>query len=216
MKFTPVWILLLAAALLGACLFNPLGSGADPELEMEDVVGDPPNPPSTSGEGTGQVDYHYSVDNEVLVFELEPVIGLTIDKNEDGITYDVHGMGETHVQFQMQASAEGGRCWVICDVDLRFAADGGVFKSDVGRCEIPMNITFVPDQETWEIGGDCRPEALEQIDCAALSLVMADPGEYTFAHGFEELDLPSGTGATRRATLKNLQLPAELSSYCTW
>ncbi len=206
---------------LSACVPDLGGSSPDPEGDQGDVADQdqpPPDPASASLEGNAALYYQYSVETDILVFDLKPVIGLTMVKNADGLTYDVDGIGEIPVHFYMEASGgESGRCSVICDVEVKFLATGGIYRDDNNRCEMRVDITLVPDQDNWEIGGDCPPEGLAVMDCAALTLLMADPGPYVFAgNGFETLSLPSGNGATRKAELKQLQLPNGLESYCKW
>jgi len=187
------------------------------ELEGEEVDLNPPSQQEINKEGDGLVNYHYSIQSDMLSFEINPVIGLTFNVAADGATYTISGIGQDRVEFMMLAAGgPEGQCRTWCTVELNFVADGTVeTDQDLHSCKMPIRFTFLPNTENWEMTTECPAEAEALLDCAALSMVMMDPSIYTFTRDDRSPSIPSD-GATLSATMSNLTLPAGLQGLCDW
>lgn len=194
--------------------------GEEIELEGEEVdleEPDPPSPQEIAKEGDAQIDYYYSIQSDILSFEINPVIGLSFSPEEDGVNYTLSGIGQDRVEFMMLAAGgPEGQCRTWCTVDLTFVADGTIETDQVlHSCKMPIRFTFTPNQETWEMTTECPPEVEPMLDCASLSMVMLDPSIYTFTRDNRSPTIPSD-GATLYATMSNLTLPSGLQGLCDW
>ena len=63
---------------------------------------------------------------------------------------------------------------------------------------------------------ECREEIRAVIDCAGLSIVMADPSVYTFTKNKRDVILPSESGVTLRAEIKDVIMPRGTEGICNW
>ena len=210
-----VFLLLILIVILSAC------SPADVQ-EIEDIL-DPENAELSeeqreqmAGEGYADVYYHYHIQIPDLKFKIDMPFGVNFAETDQGASFDAQGIYQDLVSFTMAASGgESGRCMINCTVNLKFVASGSIEMDDKGNCEIPMNFSFVP-QGDYIMDTTCPPVMHDVFDCNAFTLVLMDPGTYTFIPGDTELYMPSGAGVTREAEIKNLVLPAAAKGTCSW
>ena len=210
-----VFILLILVLILSAC------SPADVQ-EIEDIL-DPENAePSEAqreqmaGEGSADVYYHYHITHPDINFKIDMPFRINFAETDQPGSFDAQGIYQDLVTFTMAAGGgEIGRCMANCTVNLKFVAEGKIELGEEGECQISMNFSFVP-QGDFLLDGDCPAQLMNVLDCNALSIVLADPGTYTFIPGDTELYLPSGAGVTREAEIKNLVLPAAAKGTCKW
>ena len=207
------FILLILILILSAC------SPADVQ-EIEDIL-DPENAePSEAqreqlaGEGYADVYYHYHVQVPDLKFKIDMPFAVNFVETDQGASFDAQGINQDLVTF-MIAALDGGRCEIYCTVNLKFVATGSIELGPNGECEIPMQFTFVP-QGDYLMDTTCPHETENVVDCNVLSLLLADPGTYTFLGSDTELYVPSGTGVKREAEIKNLVFPKDMKGTCTW
>ena len=150
-------------------------------------------------------------------FKIEPVLPLVIDPGSTPGSFEVTGIGETQVTMRMAAGAGGYRCNIHCNVILRFEAVGEIqLDENTGNCIIPMSFRFTPQADEWILETDCPEELRAVIDCAALSIVMADPSVYTFTKNKRDVILPSESGVTLRAEIKDVRMPGAVEGICDW
>jgi hypothetical protein len=192
----------------GYCLLTGDDSGEDVEVSGPQVT-------DMAEEGSATVHYHYLMDDPDLEFKIEPVLLLVIDQGDTPGSFDVTGIGETRVQMRIAANG-ANRCNVHCDVILRFAAVGEIQLDSSGACIIPMSFQFTPQADEWILETDCREEMAAVIDCAEWSMVMADPSVYTFTNSKRDVILPSESGVTLRAEIKNVIMPRDTEGICNW
>jgi hypothetical protein len=213
-----ILILILALITLSACGpdLGVLPPDPDGDDSGEDVEVSGPQVTDIVEDGTASVHYHYLMNDPDLEFKIEPVLPLDIDQGDTPGRFDVTGIGETRVQMRMAADGGGYRCNVHCDVILRFTAVGEIQLDDSGACIIPMSFQFQPQADEWILETDCPEELAAVIDCAAFSMVMADPSVYTFTNSKRDVILPSESGVTLRAEIKNVIMPRDTEGICNW
>lgn len=207
---THILILILTLITLSAC---------GPDVNTSPAGDDLGGPAATERpeEGTATVHYHYLMKHPDLEFKIEPVIPLSIYQGTTPGSFEVTGIGQTRVQMRMAAGAGGNRCNVHCDVILRFEAVGEIqLDENTGNCIIPMSFRFTPQADEWILESDCPVELQSVIDCATMSLVMADPSVYTFTKNKRDVILPSESGVTLRAEIKNVIMPRGTEGICNW
>lgn len=209
-------ILLIIALGLSACSTDGNLSVEDLEdledAELEDV--DPLEVESSRAEeGEAVVYYHYQLTTEISSFNIEVELPVSFYQNSEG-NWIADAMGETEVEFKMLASGtEAGQCQVVCHIPIRIIGDGKIAPTSDTQCSLPMSFQFVA-QEDWIEDGTCPPEA--PIDCAALSLVMTDPGVYTFTPSKSYFLLQKTSEVTQEATLKVINMPLGIGTSCGW
>lgn len=214
-----IFILILTLITLSACGpdLGVLPPDPDGDDSGEDVEVSGPQETDLAEEGTASVHYHYLMKHPDVEFKIEPVLPLVIDPGSTPGSFDVTGTGETRVQMRMAGGAGGYRCNIHCDVILRFEAVGEIqLDENTGNCIIPMSFHFQPQADEWILETDCPEEAKAVIDCAALSVVMADPSVYIFTKNKRDVTLPSEAGVTLRAEIKNVIMPPGVEGICNW
>lgn len=209
-----IFVLLVLALLISAC-------GPEDMQEIEDIL-DPDNAePSEAqreqmaGEGSADVYYHYHITHPHLKFKIDIPFLINFAETDQGGSFKAQGINQDLVTFMMAAGNTANICTFNCTVNLKFVAEGKITLGEEGECQIPINFSFVP-QGDFLLDGDCSQEVMNAVDCNALSMVLLDPGTYTFIPGDTELYLPSGEGVTREAEIKNLVLPAAAEGTCKW
>ncbi|MGB2963685.1 MAG: hypothetical protein WBB69_06830 [Anaerolineales bacterium] len=208
--------LMILLLLLSACSpdVGVLPSAPDGDDSGEDVEMSGPQETESAEEGTASVHYHYLVNLPDLEFKIEPVIPLDITQAAPG-SFEVTGIGQTQVQLRMVTS--GSPCNVNCDVILKFEAVGEIqLDENTGNCIIPMSFSFLPQADEWILDTDCPDPAQEILDCATLSLQMADPSVYTFTKNKRDVTLPSESTVTLRAEIKDVIMPRGTEGICNW
>ena len=179
----------------------------------------PSQPGNNQGaeEGSGEIYYHYMIENPLIKFKIEPVIGFTIAAGQTPGSFDVTGMGQTYATLEMAGGTSTGLCWIQCEMLLRYTVDSKVELDEVnGDCKIPVSFKFVADNDESILTGDCPEQLMAVTNCAALSAVMVDPSLYTFTKEIRELDLPAEAGVTMRAEIKEVEMPRGLKGICNW
>jgi hypothetical protein len=203
-----ILILIILAIVGSACSPDaPLPDGEDHDpLEVESAI---------SEEGQAVVYYHYQMKHEHLNFNIETELPVTFMENNPG-SWVADAMGETEVTFNMMAAGgESGQCQVTCNVILRMVGDGPVELVSENNCQIPMSFQFVAGED-WILESDCPLEAQEMIDCAAMSLVMADPGQYKFSKPEPYFLLQKNSAVTQEAEIRNVTMPSGIGDLCGW
>lgn len=205
-----IFILISSVILGSAC--STAGSASDGDsddmdpLEVEVAILE---------EGQAVVYYHYQMKHEHLDFNIETELPVTFIEKSPG-SWAADAMGETEVTFDMMAAGgESGQCQVRCNVVLRMVGDGPVNLVSENKCQIPMSFQFVAGED-WVLETDCPEEAQELIDCAALSLVMADPGVYTFSKPDPYFLLQKNSAVTQEAEIRNVTMPSGIGDICGW
>jgi len=214
-----ILILILALFTLSACGPDQGVLPPDPDGDDsgEDLEPSGPQETELAEEGQATVHYHYLMDHPDVEYKIEPVIPLTIDQGTTPGSFEVTGIGEIRVQMRMAAGAGGYRCNFHCDVILRFVAEGEIqLDENTGNCIIPMSFRFTPQADEWILEHDCPEEAEAVVDCATLSQVMADPSVYTFTNNKRDVILPSESGVTLRAEIKDVIMPRGTEGICNW
>ncbi|MCJ7734774.1 MAG: hypothetical protein MUP11_09515 [Anaerolineales bacterium] len=168
-------------------------------------------------EGSATVYYNYWMNNPNLDFKIQPVFYVNIVEAATG-TFEVSGITEKHVTMRMTAAGgPTGSCQVQCDVNLRFSADGEIqLDQKTGECIIPVSFQFQPQQDEWILETDCPEESQALIDCAVLSLVMADPSIYTFTKSKRDPSLSSDPSVVLKAEIQDVKMPAGVKGICNW
>ena len=213
-----ILILILALITLSACgpdqgVIPPDPDGDDSGEDVE-VTG--PQKTEAAEEGSASVHYHYLMKHPDVEFKIEPVIPVGIYEGTAPGSFEVSGTGETRVQMRM-AAGPGPRCNVHCDVILRFEAVGKIqLDENTGNCIIPMSFRFTPQADEWILETDCPDPMGEITDCAALSILMADPSVYTFTKNKRDVTLPSESEVTLRAEIKDVIMPRGTEGICNW
>lgn len=210
-----IFIVMVLALLLSAC-------GPDADMDLEEIL-DPEGDglreeqsQQFAGEGSADVYYHYHSTHQDLNFKIDMPFAISFAETDQPGSFDAQGIYQDLVSFTMAASGgPTGRCTVNCTVNLKFVAEGKIELGEEGECQIPVNFSFVP-QGDFLLDGDCPQEFMDVVDCNGLSMVLLDPGIYTFIPGDTELYLPSGEGVTREAEIKNLILPEAAKGTCKW
>jgi hypothetical protein len=210
-----ILVLLFSFLILNACSATmDLSQGDQEDLDQEDI--DPLEVEvARLEEGDGVVYYHYQLTDPNLNFNIETEMPVTFIENAPG-NWAAEAIGETEVTFEMMAAGgETGLCQVNCNVVLRFVGQGPVELTAENQCQIPMSFLFVA-QEDWILETNCPEEAQAVIDCAALSLVMADPGVYTFSKSNLDPTLQKSSTVTQEARIRNLVMPIGIGELCEW
>jgi hypothetical protein len=208
-------LLLFSLLFLSACgATMDLSPGDQEDLDQED-----PDPLEVEvailEEGQGMVYYHYQLTDPNLDFNIETEMPVTFIENTTG-SWVAEAIGETEVTFEMMAAGgESGLCQVKCNVVLRFVGQGPVELTEENQCQIPMSFLFVA-QEDWILESDCPEEAQAVINCADMSLVMADPGVYTFTKSNPDPTLQKSSVVTQEAQIRNLIMPLGIGELCEW
>lgn len=211
--------LMVLLLLLSACGpdLGVLPPDPDGDDSGEDVEVSGPQETDMAEEGTASVHYHYLMKDPDVEFKIEPVLPLVIVPGSTPGSFDVTGTGEIRVQLRVAAGADGYRCNNYCDVILRFEAVGEIqLDENTGNCIIPMSFRFTPQADEWILETECREEIRAVIDCAGLSVVMADPSVYTFTKNKRDVILPSESGVTLRAEIKDVIMPRGTEGICNW
>ena len=168
-------------------------------------------------EGYADVYYHYHSKVPELNFKIDMPFGVNFAETDEGASFEAVGIFQDLVSFTIQASggAGVGLCDVNCTVNLKYVATGSIEMDEKGNCEIPMQFTFVP-QGDYLMDTTCPPETHDVVDCNALSLLLADPGIYTFTGKKPDVTLQKTDKVTQQAEIKNLVLPKDMVGTCKW
>ena len=207
-------ILISLMVFLSACGPNanasPAGDDLDDELSESDTA-------SLAEEGEATIYYHYLVNHPHVKIKTEPVLALTIAPGNTPGSFDVTGMGQTRATLEMAAGANGVQCWIQCEMTLRYTVDSKIELDEVnGDCKIPVSFNFVADNDESILTGDCPDQLMAAMDCAALSIVMADPSIYTFTKEIRDLHLPSDPTVTMQAEIRDVKMPRGTEGICNW
>ena len=211
-------ILFIFAIGLSACSMADYLSAEDLEnledAELEDV-----NPLEVENalaeEGQAVVYYHYQMTHEHINFNIETELPITFYQDSSG-HWIADAMGGTDVVLKMMVGGtEAGQCQAICNIPINIIGEGKIAPTSDTQCQLPMSFQFVA-QEDWIFEGDCPDVVAAQIDCAALSLVMADPGVYTFTPAKPHYPLQKTNEVTQEATLKVINMPIGIGKSCGW
>ncbi len=214
-----ILILILALITLSACGPDQGVLAPDPDGDDsgEDLEPSGPQETDLAEEGEATVYYHYLMKHPDVEFKIEPVIPLSIVSGNTPGSFEVTGIGGMSVHLRMAAGNTEMRCNVQCDVILRFEAVGEIqLDENTGNCIIPMSFQFTPQADEWILEHDCPVEMGAVLDCAALSVVMADPSVYTFTKNKRDVILPSESEVTLRAEIKNVIMPRGTEGICNW
>lgn len=211
-------LLVLFALAFSACRADG-GLSVDDPGDQEDAELEDPDPgeveASLAEEGQAVVYYHYQMSIDEVDFNIETELPITFYQNSTG-NWVADAMGGAEVVLKMMAGGtEAGSCQVICNLNLNMVGQGQIAPISDTQCQIPMSFQFVA-QDDWILEGSCPDEAAAVIDCAALSLVMADPGIYTFTPGKSYYLLQKTGAVTQEAELKVQSMPAALRNECGW
>jgi hypothetical protein len=215
MQRVVIGVLLFSFIFLSACdATMNLTQGDQEDLDQEDI--DPLEVEvAIIEEGQGMVYYHYQMADPNLDFNIETEMPVTFIENTAG-SWLAEAIGETEVTFEMMAAGgESGLCQVKCNVVLRFVGQGPVELIAENQCQIPMSFQFVA-QEDWILETNCPEEAQAVINCADMSLVMADPGVYTFTKSNPDPTLQKSSTVTQEAQIRNLVMPIGIGELCEW
>lgn len=213
-----VLILLVFTLLLAAC-------GANGEMSLEDLEeGDLEFPEEVvdityGGDGDGLIYYHYHLNNDVMKFKLDPVIGISFSQEDNSGTIDVNGIGQTMVNLWMLAlGTEEGTCEIECQMEMRFAATGTLNIGSGGACELQMGFVVAGIEDESIITGTdaCPIEYVNSFSCAAMAAVMVDPSKYVFSSSNPNPKIPTDPTLTLKAELRNLTLPEAAEGLCSW
>jgi hypothetical protein len=212
---TLIGVLLLSLMLFSACSANTSVSQGDQEDADQELADPLEVEVAALEEGQAVVYYHYQISDPNLDFNIETEMPITFIENSSG-SWVADAIGETDVTFEMMAAGgESGFCQVKCNVVLRFVGQGPVELVAENQCKIPMSFQFVP-QDDWILESTCPEEAQAKIDCAGLSLVLADPGVYTFTKTESDAILQKSSTVTQEARIRNLIMPIGIGKLCSW
>jgi len=201
-------ILILILFSLSACGSS---SGANSAGDGEQGGSDP------SEGSVATVHYHFLMKHPDANHSIEPVFPLDVEPGSSPGSYKVEGITELNVQFSMGANIETDRCAWICNIDLKFVAEGEItLDENTGKCIIPMSFTFTPAADQWILESDCPAELEAALNCTTLSVHLRDPSVYTFEANKRDVKIPTESGVTLRAELKNFSMPAEVEGVCDW
>ena len=211
-------MLIIIALVLCACSTEGGLSGEDLE-DLEDADLEDLDPleveNSIAEDGQAVVYYHYQMIHEHINFNIETELPITFYQNSAG-NWVADAMGATDVVLKMMVGGtEAGQCQAICNIPLHLVGDGKIAPTSDTQCKLPMSFQFVA-QEDWIFEGDCPVEVAATIDCAALSVVMTDPGVYTFTPAKSYFLLQKTSEVTQEATLKVLNMPIGIGKSCGW
>jgi len=213
-----ILLLVMAVLFLSAC--GPGGGVLPPDPDGDDSGEDVDvNSPQESNQpevGSATIYYHYLFKHPYEEFKVEPIIPVSIESGASPGSFTVTGIGGLNVHFRISAQSDH-ICNIHCDVFLRFEAVGEIqLDENTGKCIIPMSFFFVPDTEDWILETDCPDPTGQVMDCAALSVLMADPSVYTFKENDRDVTLPSDPQVTLRAEIKELIMPRGVEGICDW
>lgn len=200
--------LVLILAIFSACSSS---SGANSSADGEQVGSD------QSGGGVATVHYQYLMKHPDANHSIDFVLPVEVEPGSSPGSYQVSGIREVNVQFSMGANIETERCAWHCNIDLIFVAEGQItLDENTGKCIIPMRFTFTPAADQWILESDCPPELEAAFNCSTLSVHLLDPSVYTFEANKRTVTIPTETGVTLKAELKNFSMPAEVEGVCNW
>ena len=204
---------------LSACGPDAAVLPVGPDGDDSGVDADPTGPQLTemAEGGDASIHYHYTMKHADVEYKIEPIIPVEVFDGPNTGSHLVKGHTQLNVSFRRAAGAGLSRCDVHCNVILKFSADGEItLDENTGKCIIPMQFTFVPVPDEWIMETDCPPETETVVNCAMLSVVMADPSVYTFRANDRDDTLKQDSEVTLRAVLKNFNMPSELEGICDW
>jgi hypothetical protein len=211
-----VFVLILIVLILSAC-------GPNGELSLEDLEeGELEFPEEVvdvtyGGDGGGTIYYHYHLNNPVMIFKLDPVIGISFAQEEDSGTVEVSGIGQTTVNLWMLAGGtDQGTCEVECEMKVNYAATGTLEVGSSGACELHMAFLLSGVEDESILTGTCPIEYMTGFSCAAMSAVMVDPSLYVFSSSNPNPRIPTDSTVTLKAELRGLELPEDARGLCSW
>lgn len=203
-------ILITLMVFLSACGPDANASPARDELSESDIA-------SLAEEGSATIYYHYLANHPHLKFKIEPVIGVVFSPGNTPGSFDVTGIGQTYATLEMAAGVTTARCWIQCEMTLRYTVDSKIELDEVnGDCKIPVSFNFVASNDESILTGDCPEPLMAMMDCASLSVVMIDPSIYTFTKEIRDLHLPSDPALTMRAEIREVKMPRGTEGICNW
>jgi len=203
-------ILITLMVFLSACGPDANASPAGDGLSESDAA-------IRAEEGSATVYYHYLVDHPHVKIKTEPVMGIDITAGDTPGSFNVTGIGQTYATLEMAAGANGVQCWFQCEMLLRYTVDSKIELDEVnGDCKISMSFIFVATNDESILTGDCPEQLMAVTDCAALSIVMADPSIYTFTKEIRDLHLPSDPAVTMKAEIREVKMPRGTEGICNW
>lgn len=214
-----IFLLIMAVLFLSACGPDVGISVPDPDGDDSGDYEEMSEEQAAEGaeEGSANVYYHYLMTHPDLEFKIEPIIPVFINEGKTPGSFDVEGIGATRVTMRMAGGSGSYRCNIHCDVTLNFEVDTEIqLDENTGECTIPMMFIFQAQADEWILETDCPDPAGAAIDCAALSIVMADPYVYTFTKYSRDVKLPSESGVTLQAEIRDVVMPRGVKGICNW
>ena len=205
-------VLVIALSACGPEDMQEIEDQLDPE--GDGLSGEAAAAPRVNDQQTN-VYYHHETKHDHIKFNIELYMYVDFNEKTPG-KWIAAAIGFQEVRLEMQPSVgESGPCKIVCNIPLNINGEGPVTPISDDECKIPMSFQFNP-HEDWILESDCPDETLAVTDCAALSLLMFDPGVYTFTKAKPYDWKVKTVTLTREAMIKNVDMPDDLGELCDW
>ncbi len=216
-------IMVLVLILMGACRSDSApnssgdGSSDGSSSESADDLG-PTTTPEQGDVGTAIVVYDYQLEDGLFNAKVKVEIPINIlrDPNQPE-KHIVEGSKTTTATLQIPGKNAGNDCFVKCEYMMDYDAKGKLTQHFQDGCKIDLQFSgYIAVGTNPTKSGTCTAAISDPMDCSALIMSFGDSHTYLFTKE-KPYDVPPAVpGSTRRADIKNVDLPGSVDEACKW
>ncbi len=221
-KIFPLLLLIICAGLIYSCGAAPSKTPVT-KISEEDQGGEPdketfPTPEDTENIGSAVITYTNAMGDPNYEHKVKVSIPVTIHLDPDNpAQYKVDGFNQTTVYLKTAALYGGEICWLRCDYQPIYYAEGRLVQDYTKGCIIRVKFSGDFFEFPMSRSYDCPSDPNPNAQCGSYIISFGDDHTYEFTKQVPyDLSENEDSRVLQEARISEVNMPGSLMGVCDW